>query len=258
LLVAFGVTVPDIGLAPATALLVAIAFTTVYLSSLFDWYVTLPRISGLLGDHPCRTGDAAHPSYPRSWRETTRWWYIHRIVAAVVLRFGLAFALTATIDDYISLPYGSSIVGAAVFGGFAAYVAAVPAALWQAGHLTAIVGATVHVREGRRVTRPLFTLGRRSFGIPLLKRAPVGDAGPREYVFDVALEGVEFVNASEREGPVPLDQNGAVEYERHPRKVRLKDLHSAAPGRPRFSGCDGRCSGISWYCIENPRCFEPK
>ncbi len=35
--------------------------------------------------------------------------------------------------------------------------------------------------------------------------------------------------------------------------------HDSARLSPReFSGCAHRCSGINWYCIENPRCFEAK
>lgn len=257
LLVAFDVTVPDVGLAPATPVLIAIALTAAYLSGLFDWYVTLPRVTGLLGDRPCRTRDAAHPSYPRSWRETTRWWYIHRILAALILRFGLAYALIFTINEYVSVPGGANVVGAAVLGGLASYMAAVPPAIMQAGHPTAIVGATVHVREAKRETLPVFRLRGRSFGIPLLKRSPVRATGLREYVVDVALEGAQFVDAEQRERRRPLNEN-RIDYARHPRKVRLGNLHSAAPADRSFSGCDKRCSGVNWYCIENPRCFEPK
>jgi hypothetical protein len=247
----------DAGLARATPLLVAIAGASVYLSSLFDWYIIVPRMSGMLGARPCRREPAYHPRWPKSWRETTRWWYVHRIVAALVLRFGLAYALTLTVEKYLSLPGGATIVTAASLGAFAAYVAAVPRAVLQAGHPTMIVGHTIRRVEGTRVPR---RIGWRShsFALPLRKRVDTSRSGPREYVYDVALEGVELVRASERESHVPRSDGGTIDYEREPIKIPLKSVDDCEPADTPFRGCENHCSGINWYCIENPRCFEPK
>jgi hypothetical protein len=257
-LVGFEVDAPDIGVATATPVLVAVAGTAVYLSSLVDWYVTLPRVSGQLGVRPCRNESRPQPRFPRTWRETTRWWYVHRIAAALILRFGLSFAITLSLDRHLDLPGGATIVAAAAMGGFASYIAAAFRSFPEAGHPTMIVGRTVRRRKTERLPLREFTWKHRTVRIPGFKRRAVGMPGPREYVFDVALEGVQLVAAESREGEVPRDEDGEIKYEREPTKLKLKHLDDAKPAERAFSGCEGRCSGINWYCIENPRCFEPK
>lgn len=259
-LVTEGFEVPDVGIATATPILLAVAVSAVYLSSLVDWYLILPRISGQLGVRPCRPDSGDHARFPKTWRETTRWWYVHRIAAALLLRFGLSFALTLSINEYLDLPGGATIVAAAALGGFASYMAAVPRAFFQAGHPTLIVGRTIRRRKTERPPLRRSTFMGHTIRIPGLKRRPVGPQGPREYVFDVALESVQLVRASTREKAVPRDRNGALIYERDPRKVLLKEVTAAepTPADRAFSGCDGQCSGINWYCVENPRCFDPK
>jgi hypothetical protein len=257
IMLGFGVDGIDIGLARTTPLLVAVAAAAIYLSSLVDWFVILPRMTGMLGARPCRTQEARHPRFPHSWRETTRWWLVHRIVAALVLRFGLAFALTLTLHRYISMPGGTKIVAGALLGFLASYLKVIPAASFQAGHPTMVVGDTVHHAETARMPRQLRLFGR-SINLPLKKAVAAGERSPREWVYDVALEGVDVVRADTREGEVPQTPEGAIAYVNRPRKILMRDIAGAEPADRPFSGCVGRCSGINWYCIENPRCFEPK
>ena len=259
LLTAFQIEPPRSGVAPLTPVLLAVVASVVYLSSLVDWYVILPRVSGLLGARPCRAHDVEHPRFPKTWRETTRWWYIHRIVAALVLRFGLSFAIVLSVGRHLALPHGASVVASAAVGSFAAYLQAVPSAVYQAGHPTLIVGRTVRRRSVQRTSRTI-TLLRRTLRIPWLKRRTAGALRPREYVYDVALEAVQLAPAWAREGAIPRGQDGGVAYERDPAKLELRDLRASTPEPADlpFAGCEGRCSGINWYCIENPRCFEPK
>jgi hypothetical protein len=235
---------------------VAVAITTVYLSSLVDWYITLPRISGLLGARPCRPSTGDPPTFPATWRETTRWWYVHRIVAALVVRFGLAYAVTLAVSDLLGLGIESRLLGSAAVGSFSAYLLAIPWAVREAGHPHLIVGQTVRRQRMRR--RSLWELrfrGRTILRVPSRKRDAVETTREREYVYDVSLEGVQVVPAHPRESR-PTD-DGATDYERNPKRIPLRKVDDADPARS-FSGCDEVCSGINWYCIENPRCFEPK
>jgi hypothetical protein len=231
---------------------------TVYVSSLVDWYLILPRITGLLGPRPCRREDRAHPGFPRTWRETTRWWHIHRIAGALTFRYGLGFALSLTLHRHVALFGGATIVTGALLGFVNPYLRGVGWAALEAAHPSAVVGWTVRRRATTRVPRRLFRLGRRAITLPGLKRGTVGPPGEREYVFDVALETFEVVTAEPRERSVPETQDGVIEYERRPRKVKLKEAAGCEAAEQRFTGCDGRCSGINWYCIENVHCFEPK
>jgi hypothetical protein len=258
LMLGFSLHPVDIGLARVTPLLVAIAAAGVYVSSVADWFIILPRISGMLGARPCRTDQERHPRYPQTWRETTRFWLIHRILAVLIFRFGLSYALTYTLHRYIALPFGTEVIGGAALGFVASYEKVIPSAGLQAGHPSMIVGHTVQHAETRRAPRKLRVLTR-SIRVPLLTQAvATGKISPREWVYDIAVEGVQVVEAALREGAVPVDADGSIIYEREPRKIPLRDIGGVKPAKRPFQGCQDRCSGINWYCIENPRCFAPK
>jgi hypothetical protein len=119
----------------------------------------------------------------------TRWWYIHRIIAALALRFGLSFAISLTVSRHMEIPYGASIVAGAAIGFLASYVAAVRKAVWQAGHPSLIIGRTVRRFAVERRPLKITVLGRK-LKLPYLTRAEVGEMRPREYVYDVSLEAV--------------------------------------------------------------------
>jgi hypothetical protein len=78
--------------------------TVIWASSLFDWYLILPRVSGQLGPRPCRSaGEVAEFPFPSTWKEVTRWWYIHRVAAAFAFRVGLSTALAVVIGEVSGL-----------------------------------------------------------------------------------------------------------------------------------------------------------
>lgn len=255
---AFNVTRPDIGISRWTPVLVSVAAVGVLSSSLVDWYIVLPRISGMLGVRPCRHRDEDFSRFPRTWREMTRWWYVHRILGAVALRFGLAFAATLTLRDYVDLPGGTHIVVAAAAVLLGSYVSALPRAVIEAGHPSFVVGSTVE-----RLPPQRRQLGVRVGHLALTAHS-VGETEPgtgspaREYVYDVSLEGIQVVSAASRETPPPRDRDGRVVYEREALKLSLRRAGHVRPADRDFEGCGRHCSGINWYCIENPRCFEPK
>jgi hypothetical protein len=96
--------------------------------------------------------------------------------------------------------------------------------------------------------------------VPLVSRGVPGPLGPREYVFDVALESVQLVPVTARERGPARDRDGNIAYERDPKKLRVRDVPASRPepAEQPFHGCAEKCSGINWYCIENPRCFATK
>lgn len=212
--------------AVATVTLVAVV---VYGSSLFDWYVTLPRMSGLLGPRPCRR-DGEFKTFPRTWREVTRWWYGHRIVADFFVVYGVAFAvgiLVAGIAGASSPWLDFSFT--AVFGTLGAYRKALWPAAKEFMHPRLIIGRTVS-----------------------------SGSGGRRYVYDVAIEGVQVVPVEEYEERVEkMLPDQKPEYEDNPERVPLTAVDEMKGAR-RYTGCDRRCVGISWYCIENEDCFRVK
>jgi hypothetical protein len=118
------------------------------------------------------------------------------MVAALVLRFGLAYALTFTLHRYISMPGGTKMVSGAFLGFLASYLKVIPAAGFQAGHPTMVVGDTVRYAEARRERRHLRVQSRR----PSQSWFATGAVSEREWVYDVSLEGVQLVPAADREG----------------------------------------------------------
>ncbi|HEX5594075.1 MAG TPA: hypothetical protein VFX35_12105 [Solirubrobacterales bacterium] len=220
-----------------------IAATGVYSSSLVDWYVILPRVSGQLGWRPCRDPDPEFP-FPHSWKEVTRWWYIHRIVGALIFRVFVALAAAAIVGDLVGAGIQAKIAAGLIIGIFGPYMASIPDAVMQASQPKVIVGQTIMVRA--RARRQLLP--------PFRKLFPPELRGP-QYVVDVSLEGVHLTPAGPREAAeLPVDEP----FVRNPDRLALANLESARLASQQFRGCRGRCAGINWYCIENPDCFKAK
>jgi hypothetical protein len=250
------VDAPD-GVGTARSVVVALTAVAacIYVSSLVDWYVMLPRISGQLGARPCRSQLGEEPGvWPGTWRETTRWWYLHRLVAAVAFRFGLGYAVTLAVSGFITFELGPRLVSTGLLGVFAEYspLRLAPAAR-EAMHPRLVIGRTVRRVHREQQVRWQLRLGPLVL-FALHRKTPVPESvSEREYVYDVSVEGVQLVPVASRERTSKRD------FEREPLRVKLKDVDEAVPGEVPFSGCaGGRCSGINWYCIENPRCFETK
>jgi hypothetical protein len=228
--------------ARAALVFLAIAAAAIYLSSLVDWYVILPRVSGQLGPRPCRERDPRFP-FPHSWKEVTRWWYIHRIVATLAFRFLLAAAIAAVLGQFIGFGEDTKILTGLLLGIFATYVSTLSSAVFQGAQPKLLVGETVIVRP-----RP-----HRQWWPPFSKIYPP-DLEGRQYVIDVSVEGIHMTAAAPREQldlPEPR-------FVREADRLALVNHDSARLSRKEFSGCAHRCSGINWYCIDNPRCFEAK
>lgn len=233
----------------------AIAATVIWASSLFDWYLILPRISGQLGPRPCRSAEEVPDFFfPSTWKEVTRWWYIHRVAATFAFRVGLSTALAVVLGEVSGLREEARWFAGVAMLLFLSYGFS---ALWngagqawhgvgQAGHAKSIVGQTVAVerRGGKRRWLPPFT-----------KLPPLAFDG-RYYVVDVSIESVQLVDVEPHEAEtLPQPEK----FARHPtRSVSLPNADAIHPTTPKFRGCEGRCSGVNWYCIENPRCFEVK
>lgn len=248
---------PDgVGTARSVLLALLVVGAFIYVSSFADWYLILPRISGQLGARPCRSHLGQEPGvWPNTWRETTTWWYVHRLIAALALRFGLGYTVTLIVSGFITFELGPRLFSAGVLGLFAEYspLRLAPVSR-EAMHPQLVVGRTVRrVRREQRVHWQL-RMGPVTLFALHRKTSVPENVSDREYVYDVSVEGVQLVPVASRE-----ETSERVDFEREPLRVQLKDVDEAVPGEPPFSGCEGgRCSGINWYCIENPRCFRTK
>lgn len=220
-----------------------IAATGVYASSLVDWYIILPRTSGQLGYRPCRDPNPAFP-FPHSWKEVTRWWYIHRIIGALIFRVFVGLAAAAIVGALIGAGVQTKVAAGLIIGLFGPYMASIADAVMQASQPKVLVGQTVLVKA--RARRQLLP--------PFRKLYPPELHGP-QYVVDVSLEGVHMTAAAPRETVEPPAEEPFV---RNPDRLALANLESARLAPRQFRGCQKRCAGINWYCIENPGCFEAK
>lgn len=244
---------PWLDVVRSIALPFTIAWTVVYGSSLFDWYLILPRVSGQLGYRPCRASEEVEEfSFPSTWKEVTRWWYIHRAVGTLAFRIGLIFAAGALAGGLSDLGLLGRLVGWTItfaFGGYAIVTVwrgfTLARQVRQAGHVKGIVGQTVKVE--RRA-------GERHPWLPWRERPALQFDG-RYYVVDVALESIQLAHVEPREAE---DLSQLPRFEKDVDSLELSDVGALRQGHPKFSGCANRCSGINWYCIENPRCFDPK
>lgn len=245
----------NVGTARSVTLALLAVAGCVYVSSLIDWFLIMPRISGQLGARPCRSHLGEEPGvWPKTWRSTTSWWYIHRLLAAAAFRFGLSYSITLLISGFVDLEFGRRLIVVAALGVFAEYsVFGMRAVAREAMHPHLTVGRTVRRLRRDQRYRWQRKIGPFSFGIAREPGSPVSTS-PREYVYDVSAEGVQLVPVRSRE---KLRERN--EFERkNLTRVKHKDVDLVEPAKP-FAGCeDGRCSKINWYCVENRRCYERK
>lgn len=234
-------------------LALALAAIVVWGSSLVDWYLILPRISGQLGYRPCRASEEEESfPFPWTWKEVTRWWYVHRIAGTLAFRLGLSAAIAAVLLAVtglelvahaaawiVMLMFGAYAVMALIRGGILAKQ------VGQGGHVKGIVGQTVTIE--RRA-------GRRSWLRPW-RRVNALRIDGRHYIVDVALESIQLANVEPRE---VAELPERVDFEDDFDSVPIAEVDAIRQASPKFSGCRGRCSGVNWYCIENPDCFRPK
>jgi len=239
--------------AHGAALSLSLTAVVVWGSSLVDWYLILPRVSGQLGHRPCRAAEESEWfSFPYTWKEVTRWWYVHRVAAVLAFRIGLSAALAAVIAAVTGFELLAKAAAGLVMLMFGAYAlvtvlrgSTLAKEIGQAGHAKGIVGQTVTIerRPGSRQWRNLW------------RKAPALGIDGRHLVVDVALESIQLAPVESRERAESPAKPG---FEKDFESVPLANVDAIRQGKPRFSGCSDRCSGINWYCIENPRCFHPK
>jgi hypothetical protein len=196
----------------------------VFLSSLVDWYVILPKVSGLAGPAPCEKSEG------EMWKYTTCFWFFHRAMATA-----LVYLVLVGIPTYMgNISSGSALVAWAVVATLIALVAGyfcrgMFLAFWFAFNPPLLVGDNVLVNvaeEGDWDVR--------------LKQH-------RAYVVDLSLQGAKYKILDEGryvrgrflskdDGQIPIQLLGAAK----------------APRTSKPAPCAGACSGVNWYCRHNP------
>lgn len=210
---------------------VTIASLGVFLSSLFDWTVILPKVSGLSGPAPCEC-----PGGER-WKYTTCFWYFHRTVATAliyVLVIGV-FAVAGAGSSGSARVYCSIAAGlAAVLGGY--FFRAMFIAGWYAFNPPILVGDPIYVQAPEEGDGDVRVVRRRA------------------YVLDVSLQGAKYKILEDgryRGGRFTNKSDGTVSNRHLAKELRPPGAAAEPPICPK-----GGCTGINWYCRHNPRAHD--
>jgi len=200
----------------------------VFLSSLVDWYVILPKVSGLSGPAPCELAESG------AWKYTTCIWYFHRALATA-----LVYLVVIGIPSYMSnVTSGQEIYAwaalatiLAVLGGY--ILRGMFVAVWFFLKPPVLVGDQIFVQ------------------VPQEGDGDVEMRRQRAYVLDVSIQGAgykildagryvrgKFTDKSD--GNVPNHKLAAA------KAVRNSDPPICAQG----------CTGVNWYCRCNPKAYD--
>lgn len=201
----------------------------VFVSSLVDWYLILPKVSGMAGPAPCEQAGGAR------WKYTTDIWYFHRAVATA-----LVYLAATGIPVYM----GGTASGSAV-------------AAWG-------VVSTIFAAAGAYFFRAMFLAGWYAFNPPvlvgdhILVEAPEEGDGDvrvhrrRAYVVDVSLQGAKYKILHEGRYTggkfVDKDDGNVPNHKLAGVKAPRKDDSPICP--------KGGCTGVNWYCRHNPRAHD--
>jgi hypothetical protein len=201
----------------------------IFLSSLVDWYLILPRVSGIAGPAPCEK-----PGQER-WRYVTCIWYFHRALATAIV-YGVAVGIPAFM--------GSTTSGneSGAWFGVATGIAAVAGVFlresfragWHAFNPPVHVGDLIHAR------------------VEDDSDDDVAERWRRAYVVDVSLQGAKC----------KLLADGRYAGERFASKHDAMVSNETLPRRKVAAGaatplCTGEsCCGVNWYCRRNPAAHD--
>jgi hypothetical protein len=226
--------------AGAIAIGLAAGATGVFVSAVFDWYYTHPRLAGLIGPAPCETSGNGR------WVGLTNIWYFHRLLATVVVS-AVLIGVPSTLGTLAKSDGASKIW------------------FFVTLSMTAVVFYTN--RDYSSIVRfrknPRLSVG----DTLLLSREQWGSEPQRVYVLDVAVEGAK-VKRLDGYNPVhcnPTDPTGQNIDDRtgvDPGPLGFLQKQDTTMLNEEIARCvhvpkemaicrGGRCTGVNWYCRAN-------
>lgn len=198
-----------------------VAATTIYVSSLVDWYWILPKVSGMVGLAPCeRTGG-------ERFAGVTKIWFFHRAAATTVVTF-----VVAGVPGYMAGSTGGHggasaawvVLGSALAIGYNSVNNGLTTTFRYAFNPRIFVGDIIRVR-------------------PNVEDAQAVDA----YVVDVSIQGFRYqvMRDGVAETALFADRGTLVSIDQIARTMRSPTPHAACKRV-------GQCQAINWYCFRNP------
>jgi hypothetical protein len=201
-----------------------VLWSGVYLSSLVDWFLVLPKISGVSCPAPCE-----RPGQQR-WAGITALWCFHRgfarlLVPAVLI--GCPTVIAALTKNGAGQAIGFSIAGV----------------------------LSVYLAEFELQGKAALNYGlnpRRYIGDTLWLVRESSDSVSRRpaYLVDISAEGGKFKWVDD-EGRYRGREFGRKHDDDGP-PVALPALNDRPPVEEGVAPCGKRCTGINWYCWRNP------
>jgi hypothetical protein len=196
----------------------------VFVSSMVDWYLILPKVSGISCPAPCEANDGER------WTSVTNLWYFHRGVAPLLV-IGVIVGVPAYVGAISDDPKAQQLC-AVVAGLLAAFIV---------NHQSDAVALLRYAFNGRRLVGDVVWLIEHDGGGAWIRRRPA-------YVVDVAREGSKFKwlqDDGAYAGP-RFDCKGDADPVPNEELRRARDVAGAAPP------CASACTGVNWYCRHNP------
>ena len=208
---------------------ITVGAIAVFLSSLVDWYVILPKVSGLAGPAPCECAGGAR------WKYTTDVWYFHRAAATALIYLaatGIPSYMGGTSKGSGIVAWGIVAVIIATAGGY--FFRAMFLAGWYAFNPPILVGDQIFVNVAEEGDGDVAVRRRRA------------------YVLDVSLQGAKYKVLHDGRyvgGPFIDKDDGNVPNHKLP--------GSKAPRKEGEPLCGKkRCTGVNWYCRFNPQAHD--
>jgi hypothetical protein len=200
-----------------------VGVTTVYASSLVDWYWVLPKVSGIVGPPPCTNVGG------KAYEGVTKIWFFHRATATALLTFilaGVPAYVAGTIGDSGSERAILTALGAALAIGFNAVNAGTVWALRQFLGPRLLVGGYIRTRKS------------------------IEDKSPQDaYLVDVAIQGVKYKLEKDVTGKFVNDGELLPFHEAD----RVLKSPRESPICPSLR----ECRAANWYCIRNRNANGP-
>ncbi len=203
----------------------------IYVSSLLDWYLVLPRLGGLGSwPLPCTVEVAKDTS---AWRLLTQFWFGQRLVTE--------FLSVASIDGaaiYLSVADGRNAALWLAIASAATIAASVLAVAWAQGW-SGLHNPNLKVGGFIRASRPSWEPQTQAL-----------------YALDIDLRriGAMFVTPTRRRQDGQRNPEAA--FTTTDAEVKLSDVFD--PVVSYDPPCAATCIGINWYCRNNPRAYESK
>jgi hypothetical protein len=219
----------DIGLAFEVLVIGwVVLWSGIYVSSAIDWYLILPKVSGISCPGPCER------SAQQRWAGVTGLWSFHRGIARLLVPGVL-----------IACP---TVIGAIGGGGASQSICFAIAAIFLVYLVDFEVQGKAALNFGLNPKRYVGDV------LWLVRESPDSVERLPAYLVDVAGEGAKFKH---------LDRDGRYVQSKLERKhddegrpialPDLQDRHYVEHARP---PCEHECTGVNWYCWNNPLAYS--